>query len=137
MANPREDLTVGDVKSVGEYTAANKVLLNSVAEGTLGIRKASLIHGYELQTADAAAKLPETGKVRLFFDFPTGNHRKILLSERRRDLTIGDLQSFGKVATTNKILMNARGEPSTGLSHAAVIRDFAINSLPLNTPIKF
>jgi len=137
LANPRDDLTVADVRAVGKYAADNHVLLNSKAEGTLGIRKASLIHGYELMTADDDLKLPATGKIRLFFDFATGNHRKILLQERRDDLTVGDLKSFGAFTTSNRILMNARGEPSTGLTHAAVIRDFAINSLPDDTPIKF
>lgn len=137
LANPRDDLTVADVRAVGKYAADNRVLLNSKAEGTLGIRKASLIHGYELMTADDDLKLPATGKIRLFFDFATGNHRKILLQERRDDLTVGDLKTFGTFTTSNRILMNARGEPSTGLTHAAVIRDFAINSLPDDTPIKF
>lgn len=137
LANPRDDLTVADVRAVGKYAADNHVLLNSKAEGTLGIRKASLIHGYELMTAGDDLKLPATGKIRLFFDFATGNHRKILLQERRDDLTVGDLKSFGTFTTSNRILMNARGEPSTGLTHAAVIRDFAINSLPDDTPIKF
>jgi len=137
LANPRDDLTVADVRAVGKYAADNRVFINSKAESTLGIRKASLIHGYELMTADDNLKLPATGKIRLFFDFATGNHRKILLQERRDDLTVGDLKTFGAYTTSNRILMNARGEPSTGLTHAAVIRDFAINSLPDDTPIKF
>lgn len=137
LANPRDDLTVADVRAVGKYAADNRVFINSKAESTLGIRKASLIHGYELMTADDDLKLPATGKIRLFFDFATGNHRKILLQERRDDLTVGDLKTFGAFTTSNRILMNARGEPSTGLTHAAVIRDFAINSLPDDTPIKF
>ena len=137
LANPREDLTVGDVKAVGEYASANHILMNARAEGTLGIRKASLIHGYNLVTADESQKLPTTGKVRLYFDFPSGQHRRILLQERRADMLVGDLKTFGEFTTTNKILMNARGEPSTGLTHASVIREFAVKALPADTPIKF
>lgn len=137
LQNPREDLTVADIKAVGDYAAANNLLFNSKAEGTLGIRKASLIRGYDMLTADDEQVFPATGKARLFFDFPNGNHRKIQLQNRRADLTVGDVKKFGATTTDNRILTNAHGEHSTGLTRVNIIRDFKINSLPPTTPITF
>lgn len=137
LNDPREDLTVGDVKTVGDFAANNAIIINSKAEVTRGIHKTSLIQGYELAAADDAATLPATGDLRLFFSFPSGNKRKIKLQNRREYITIGDIKEFGTVATTGKILINARGEPSTGLTHASVIKDFDVDNSATATPIKF
>ncbi|MBO4779885.1 MAG: phage tail protein [Selenomonadaceae bacterium] len=137
LSDPRDDLTVGDVKAVGDYAADNAIIINSKSEGTMGIHKVSLIRGYEMAGADSTATLPATGDLRLFFSFPSGNKRKILLKNRREYITVGDIKSFGDFTTSGKVLLNARGEPSIGLTHAAVIKDFAVNSLTAATPIKF
>ena len=135
LINPRGDLVVNDVKKVGNLAREHKIFLNSKAESTLGIHQADLIKGYTLSKADDVQIIPSTGVLRLFFNFPSGNKRKILLYNIRGGLTIGEIKELGKCAVENRLLINCRGEPVTNLSHAAVIKRFDMSDA--DEPIAF
>ena len=137
LINPRGDLIVNDVKAVGDFAAENKIFLNSKAESTMGIRKADLIEGYVVSNADDTKIMPSTGVLRIFFTFPTGNKRKILLHNIKGGLTIGELKELSKQVVEQRILLNAYNESSTGISHAAAVKSFDINKLGGQEPIKF
>lgn len=137
LINPRGDLIVNDVKAVGDFAAGNKIFLNSKAESTRGIRKADLIEGYVVSNADEQKIIPSTGVLRIFFTFPTGNKRKILLHNIKGGLTIGELKELSKQVVEQRILLNAYNESSTGLTHAAAVKSFDIHKLGGEVPIKF
>ena len=82
-------------------------------------------------------RLPDGGQLRLFFAFPNGGDRKILLNERRDGLTKGDLRAVGRTAAENNLLMNSRGEVTQGVARAALIKTFLINDLNAGTLIEF
>lgn len=135
LSNPRGDLETLDIKDVGDFAAENKIFLNQHAENTLGIRRADLIRGFAITKADDVAQLPDSGMLRLFFKFPEGNMRKILLHNPRSGITIGDIRALGKQAATAKLLLNARGQATDGISHAAVVKRFIIGTD--NQPVSF
>lgn len=135
LKNPREDLLTGDVKSVGDFAVENDIFLNQHAENTLGIRRADLIRVFSITNADDVAQLPDSGMLRLFFKFPQGNMRKILLHNPRSGITIGEIKSLGKQAASAKLLLNARGQATEGISHAAVVKRFFIGTD--NQPVSF
>lgn len=126
LKNPRSDLTVGDINEVGLYAVLKKIFLNEHAEGTLGIKRADLIRGFTLRDNADAALIPDSGKLRLFFDFPSGNDRKILLHNPRQSITIGDIRKLGRDAAEQKLLLNARAQATSGIKHVAVIKNFKV-----------
>lgn len=73
----------------------------------------------------------------IFFTFPTGNKRKILLHNIKGGLTIGELKELSKQVVEQRILLDAYNESSTGISHAAAVKSFDINKLGGQEPIKF
>ena len=137
LINPRGDLIVNDIETVGDLAATNKIFLNSKAESTMGIHKADLIEGYVISNADDAKIIPSTGVLRIFFTFPTGNKRKILVHNLRGSVTIGDLKKLSEQVTEQRILLNAYNESSTGLTHAAAVKRFDIHKLDGDEPITF
>lgn len=135
IKNPRSDLTVGDINDVGLFAALKNIFNNQHAENTLGIKRADLIRGFTINDNDDAALLPDSGKLRLFFDFPSGNNRKILLHNPRHSITIGDIKALGKQAAAEKLLLNARAQTTSGIKHAAIIKNFKVTAG--NDPVTF
>lgn len=135
LKNPRSDLTVGDINAVGIYAVLKKIFHNDHAENTLGIKRADLIRGFTINDNDDAALIPDSGALRLFFDFPQGNDRKILLHNVRSGITIGDIKQLGRDAATQKLLLNARAQATSGIKHAAIIKHFTIDAS--NKPVSF
>ena len=61
--------------------------------------------------------------VKLFFDFPISRHRRyrgIAMPHPRPDLTREEIKATGQYAVDNELIMNARGEIATAITHAAV-----------------
>ena len=135
MKNPRADLTVGDINDVGIYAALNDIFCNQHAENTLGIKRADLIRGFALNDNDDAALIPDSGSLRLFFQFPQGNDRKILLHNLQHGVTIGDIEKIGRQAAQDKLLLNARVQSTQGIMHVAAIKHFQIDGS--DAPVKF
>ena len=132
LKNPRKDLVVGDVKSVGNQARDDKIFLNSKSEGTLGIKRVDLINGFKITGAESFATLPAGDQLRLFFSFPSGNDHKILANNMRQGITVEELQAIGVQAATNQLLVNARGETTTGLTRAAVVKKVRIDDKNVN-----
>ena len=128
LKNPREDLINGDIKNVGDYAAENVIFTNQRAEGTLGVRRAALIRGFAVNSRTDETLLPNTGDLRLFFGFPHGNKHKILLHNRRRDIYLKDIREFGLETANNNLLINAYNEQTSGITHVALIKNFAVNA---------
>lgn len=135
LKNPRADLTVGDINSVGVMAVLKQIFNNQHAENTLGIRRADLIRGFTLGDNDDAALIPDSGSLRLFFDFPQGNARKILLHNPRSGITIGDIKQIGRDTAVQKLLLNARAQTTFGIKHASIVKHFAVDAS--NEPVKF
>lgn len=137
LQNPRGDVYVAEVKAIGDFADENNLFLNSKAEDTIGINRADLIHSLKLTAAESNATIPTGDSLRLLFDFPTGNKRRILLHNIRRGITAGELRELGQKTADNKLLYNAYGETTTGISHVAVIKTFVISDETADTLIKF
>ena len=127
LKNPREDLINGDIKEVGDYAVKNVIFMNSFAEGTLGIKRAALIRGFEVKPQSDDKLLPKTGELRLFFGFPSGNKHKILLHNRKSDIYLREIRALGLETAQNNLLVNAYNEKTFGITHVALIKNFAIN----------
>ena len=136
LKNPRKDLVVGDVKSVGNQARDDKIFLNSKSEGTLGIKRVDLINGFKITGEESFATLPAGDQLRLFFSFPSGNDHKYLANNMRQGITVEELQAIGVQAATNQLLVNARGETTTGLTRAAVVKKVRIDNKNSSDPIK-
>ena len=137
MINPRGDLIMDDVQTLGELAASKGIFLNGRSEGTLGIRQADLIQGFDVTSDDELALLPSSGILRLFFQFPSGNDHKILLHNIRGGITIGELKELGRKAAASRLLVNAYGETTQGLKHAAVVKRFAVRGANADEPLTF
>lgn len=127
LKNPREDLINGDIKEVGDCAMRNIIFKNQFAEGTLGINRAALIKGFEVTPKSDDKLLPNTGELRLFFGFPSGNKHKILLHNRRKDIYLKEIRELGLETAKNDLLVNAYNEKTSGITHVALIRNFVIN----------
>jgi hypothetical protein len=57
------------------------------------------------------------------------------LHNPRSGITIGDIRALGKQAAKAKLLLNARGQSTEGISHAAVVKRFIIGTD--NQPVSF
>lgn len=127
LKNPRKDLINGDIKEVGDYAVQNVIFTNQFAEGTLGINRAALIKGFEVTPNADDKLLPNTGELRLFFGFPSGNKHKILLHNRRKDIYLKEIRELGLETAKNNLLVNAYNEKTSGITHVALVRNFVIN----------
>lgn len=138
LQNPRGDVLVADVKAVGDFASDAKIFRSSRAEMTTGIKRADLIRAFKLTDAKSdAAIIPVGDSLRLLFDFPTGNHHKILLHNIRPGITAGELRALGQQTAANQMLVNAYGETTTGLSHVAVVKNFVITDANADERITF
>ena len=137
LKNPREDLIVGDVKDVGDIARDDVIFANSRAEGTTGVHKVDLITGFKVTGEESFATLPAGDQLRLFFSFPSGNDHKILANNMRQGITMGELQAIGVQAATNNLLLNSRGQPTSGLTRAAVVKKILVSAANASQPIKF
>ena len=135
LKNPRTDLISSEIKDVGDYAANNDIFENAHAENTLGISRVDLIRGFVIEGQESTALLPDSGQLRLFFDFPQGNHRKILLHNPRTGITVGEIQKLGKEAAAQKLLLNARMQATSGITHAAIIKKIKIDAS--DKPVSF
>ena len=135
LKNPRKDLVVGDVKSVGDQARDDKIFLNSKSEVTTGIKRVDLINSFKITGEESFATLPAGDQLRLFFSFPSGNDHKYLADNMRQGITVEELQAIGVQAATNQLLVNARGETTTGLTRAAVVKKVRIDDKNINNPI--
>lgn len=133
LQNPRGDLLVADIKDVGDFADANNLFSNSRAEDTIGIHRAELIRGFNLTLAKDSATLPTADSLRLFFDFPTGNKRRILLHNIRGGITAGELRRLGE----GHLLKNAYNQATSGVTHAALIKNFDVNESTITQRVKF
>ena len=137
LGNPREDLIKGDVKAIGDFAVEEDIFRNSAEENTTGIKRAELIRGFQVNQSDDLAKVPAGGSLRLYFDFASGNKHRILLNERKEQITFSELKNLGDFAADNKILVNAAGDVTRGISRATVVKKFFINDGNVGEPINF
>ena len=137
LKNPRADLVKGDIYELGEFAQDNVVFKNSRAEGTLGIDRVDLIKGYALSDGSDTDTLPAADKIRLFFDFPDGNDHKIMMRNVRAGITLGELKALSTTATENRLLLNARNEPTTGLRNVALVKNIRVSTGSMSEPVSF
>lgn len=138
LKNPRADLVKGDIYELGEFAQDNVVFKNSRAEGTLGIDRVDLIKGYALSDGvNDSDTLPAADKIRLFFDFPDGNDHKIMMRNVRAGITLGELKALSTTATENRLLLNARNEPTTGLRNVALVKNIRVSTGSMSEPVSF
>ena len=72
---------------------------------------------------DDIYSVPEGNWLKLFFKFPTGLAKQILLANPREDLSRAEIRQIGDAAAADEILINKRGETTTGIARAALITE--------------
>lgn len=137
LKNPRDDLINGDIKEVGDFAKENGIFINQKAEATLGVRRAALIRGWKVTPENDETILPNTGVLRLFWGFPTGNKHRTLLHNRRNNIYLKDIREFGDETAKNKLLVNAYNEKTSGITHAALVKNFIVSEETYHQPVKF
>lgn len=137
LQNPRGDLLVADIKEVGDFADDNNLFRNSRAEDTIGIHRAELIRGMNLNLAADDDILPAADSLRLFFDFPKGNRRRILLHNIRGGITARELRQMSNATADANILRNAYNQNTSGITRVAAIRNFKIRDGNGDIPVKF
>ena len=132
IQNPRGDLLIGDIKEVGDVAVANDIFLNSRAENTTGIKDADLIKAMKLSSATDNVILPSSDQLRLYFKFPDGQDRRILLHNLKAGITGAQLREMGVQTANDRLLLNSRGQSTQGISHVALINNLKISAANAN-----
>ena len=70
---------------------------------------------------DDIFSVPEGSWLKMWFRFPQGLAKQILLANPREDLSRSDIRQIGDLAAADEIFVNDAGDVTTGLSRAALI----------------
>ena len=76
-----------------------------------------------IEAVDDIFDAPNGEWLKLWFSFPTGASKIILLQNPRDDLTKAMIRQLGDFAAADEILINEKGDPTTGISRAALITE--------------
>ena len=86
-----------------------------------------LVTGYEIVKADLVLEY-EADTINLFFKFPSG-HRKISMPHPKSTPLAEDIRALSKLSADKEILLNKKGEITTGISRAILITESKIKVL--------
>lgn len=74
-----------------------------------------------IESVDDFFDVPEGDWLKLWFKFPSGASKIILLQNPRDDLTKELIRQLGDFAAADEILINEKGDTTVGISRAALI----------------
>ena len=73
---------------------------------------------------DEPDDFPDADFLRLYFKFPNNTQRHLTFLNPKEDISAQEINALGNYAVENNVLLNKRGQPSSGIFRAVLIKNF-------------
>lgn len=107
-----------------KYHSLNKIIMRA----GVALIKAGEMTIYPAPELEFDEAIPEGEFLRLYWNFPTGRDKPVLLKNFRDDLIVADIKSLSDDAVDQKIFLNDKAESTLGIDRVDLINGFAVDS---------